>query len=377
MVWFDTGTPQQYDFAANNKKVPIWPTAESPRIDARFRLNKGQFLPAPRASKYFLRMRVDSGPDPLTRNAEINILPTGVGVLEGSTGVSTDGYEIVMKWEEVLTPEPLFNVVGMRVTMTYNHTGFPSFFQEQMLGSNHPPNYDTVEVNLILERFFGTGLFWNNSNYDPLVNTDVTIVNPLLNMYAWWTLSECVTLDPPPVGGFAEFNGVDAYIENDSPTIDTTGSWKQEFDVRLHDTGECQYLCKSFNTTRFNKIRTIDISYINRVVVFTTPLVVNQWHHIEFSYQWLTADGLYRVSVDGGPDDTAANTNFNARWNRFGKRGSQTPVGDYDFKNFKLTNGPVGSPTVYLDQPFQVNACDDGPDGRDGDTFNMTLPSCP
>jgi hypothetical protein len=194
-----------------------------------------------------------------------------------------------------------------------------------------------------------------------------------------WALSDCFLFEreaPAPID-FAQFNGVDSYIKNRSRTLDTTGSWRQEFDIRLKDTGQHHYLCKSFNTTRFCVIRETNISYINRVVTFSTPLNLNQWYHIDFRYQWLTADGLYRVAVDGGADDTAANSNFNAKWDQFGKRAAQPPVGEYDFKNFVLTNGPAAGPTVYLDQPFQVNACDAGPDSRHGDTFNMPLPSCP
>lgn len=201
---------------------------------------------------------------------------------------------------------------------------------------------------------------------------------PFVKMFDW-PMSDCFLFerDFVPEAGFARFDGIDSYIKNRSRTNDTTGAWRQEFDIRLHSTGQHHYLCKSFNTTRFNVIRPENISYINRVVVFSTPLNQDQWYHIDFRYQWVTADGLYRVSVDGGADDTAANTNFNARWDQYGKRAGQAPVGEFDLRNFKLTNGPESSPVVYLDQKFDVNACDDGPDGRDGDTFFMSLPSCP
>jgi len=194
-----------------------------------------------------------------------------------------------------------------------------------------------------------------------------------------WAISDCYEYerDAPAPLDFAIFNGVDAYIKNRSRTNDTTGAWRQEFDIRIHDLGQHHYLCKSFNTTRFNVIYDDRITYINRPIFFTTPLNLNQWYHIDFRYQWDAADGNLRVAIDGGADDIAAATNFNARWDQFGKRGGQAPVGEFDMKNFTLKNGTAVSSTVYLDQKFQTDACDDGPDGRHGDTFNMTLPSCP
>lgn len=195
------------------------------------------------------------------------------------------------------------------------------------------------------------------------------------NMFA---VSDCYDFPLlPVVGGFAVFNGVDSYIENRSPTVDTTGAWRMEFDVRIHHTGENHLLCKSFNTTRFSKIRLQDITYVGRNIVFGTPLIQDQWHHIDWRYQWDGPDGLYRVSVDGAPDDTAAGSAINVRWNRYSKRGGQVPVGDYDLKNMLFRNGTAISSVVYLDQELQLDACDDGPDGRHGDTFNMVLPSCP
>lgn len=202
--------------------------------------------------------------------------------------------------------------------------------------------------------------------------------------YVFWkaadfAISDCFEFirDAPAPVDFAEFNALDAYIHNLTPTVDTTGAWRMQFDVRLHDHVECMLLCKSFNTTRWTKIRSIDISYVNRVIVFTTPLNLEQWYHIDWRFNWDAPDGLYRVSVDGGPDDTQAGSAINVRWDRYSKRGAQLPIGWYDLKNLLFENGTALSSVVYLDQKLQVNACDDGPDARHGETFNMTLPSCP
>ena len=190
MSWFATGEPPEYDVAVANIKVPIWPTAEGPRIDPRFRFNKGQYLPAPKPSQYFIRMRVANAPGQITYNAVLNLLAISDTAIVGSTGLSPEGYSLEFRWDLFDTPDPTFDVVGHKVTITYNHTGFPSFWISHMWGSDVPALYDSVEVPLLARKVFGENGFWKDTNYDPDVNTDVTIDTVVRNMYEWWPISE-------------------------------------------------------------------------------------------------------------------------------------------------------------------------------------------
>lgn len=239
-----------------------------------------------------------------------------------------------------------------------------------------------------IRRFFefvpGTNVWhWDrdtNPNNDPPDRQEESVNFPYVDVAQFeWAMSDCFLFprDLPPVAGFARFDGIDSYIENRSVTLNTNIEWRQEFDVRLHGTGDHLYLAKSFNTTKFCLIRQAAIIYRGRIVTFSTSLNLDQWYHVDFRYEWDSPDGLYRVSVDGGADDTFASSGVADRWNRYGKKGASPVIGEFDLRNFVLTNGPSSTPVVFLDQKFDANACDDGPDARHGDTFFMSLPSCP
>jgi len=298
-------------------------------------------------------------------------------VLEGISGPHPDeGWDIKLTITNYIAPatDPDFGKSGISMRWTVTFPGEPDWSYWIMFDKDAAEFSNGIPFDIFQVLNDPIALF--DDDKDPVLNPSWVTVVP--NNFAFTAMSECwlfpELVDPE---GFAEFNGVDSYIKNRSRTNDTTGAWRQEFDVRLHDTGQHHYLCKSFNTTRFNVIYENKISYINREVTFSTSLTLNQWYHVDFRYQWDAADGLYRVAIDGGADDTAANSNFNAKWDQFGKRAGQPPVGEFDLKNFVLRNGTAASSTVYLDQNFDINACDDGPDGRHGDTFNMPLASCP
>ena len=377
MPWLEDDTPLSVTDADANRKVPSWPRDETGRIDPRFRQLYGVLMPAPRAMRHLFRC--DAGiPSPSDLfNCWVDLVPVSDTVLQGNSGPHPDeGWIVTLTVTNYQSPavDPNFGKSGIEYRWNIDNPGESSFDRWEMFDKDAPA-YLALGIPFELKRGFGFIEPLNGTDWDPVVDLWYP-ANPITS-YSWWTMSECWKFEELPEEGAAEFNGVDSYIKNRTRTIDTTGAWRQEFDVRLHAVDLCDYLCKSFNTTRYCRIGLDRIMYNNRVVFFTTSLVLGTWYHIDFRFQWDAADGLYRVAIDGGADDTAANSNINLKWDQFGKRGTQLPRGEYDFKNFVLRNGTASSSVVYLDQKMQVNACDDGPDGRDGDTFNMTLPSCP
>lgn len=377
MTWFDKGEPPEYDLAASHIKVSPWPHPDGPRIDARFRMNKGQFLPAPKPSRYFLRMRPFSGLPPITFNSLVDILPISDTELEGSTGVDPDGYSLDFKWKLFVDPDPLFSVVGHQLTITYHHVGFPDFWITGMFGSDQPADYDTVEVPLLASEPFIHPITWKDTNYDPLVNTDVTIGAPMANMFEWWPLSECLAFAEPAGVGFAEFNEVNTYKW---PVIapNYTDGWRFEYDIRLRshastneimgthtNTLESHYWSGRFCSWRGSNIDTGSL------------LPLDTWLHVDFDYEWQTAGStLLRCFRDGVPVGTKFVSTGIAYGYQLGQRGP-TLSGFFELRNFKLFYGNEAAPDIGYDFPMQVDACDVSPNLLGGTTTGMALPSCP
>lgn len=377
MPWFDPQpTPAELAFwllpEGQPHKVSRWPRPNSSRaLDARYRLDGTVPGGDATASNYLIKVDRSGSNDPIPFPDDIRYghfdIPTQVpfGLTIEMVPDPFDGMIAAVN----IDYDPSAPIGGgpaivatIHLETTAQPFGFDIFYEWALSGPRpwrYDPDFETYPWSHRSHANLGD---W------PWVDTEVYLR----------AVSDCYEFRPPVVpGGHAAFNGVDSYIKNRSRTNDTTGAWRQEFDIRLNALDPCDYFCKSFNTTRYCQITPTQIGWIGRFVTFTTPLVVGTWYHIDFRYQWDGADGLYRVAVDGGADATAANSNFNAKLDQFGKRASQAPRGTFDLKNFLFRNGTAVSSTVYLDQPFALDACDAGPDGRHGDTFNMTLPSCP
>lgn len=378
MPWLDDGQPQSIVDALNNTKKALWPRDETNRSDARFRHLLGEGMPYPRPSRWVVRIVPDTALPTVFRNGWLDLSAISDTVLTGSTGMSAEGYQMDLTLTSYgTTVDPNFGFNGIEYDLTFLSAGGDTFFYKYMIPVDEPTFfYETIPLDWL----------WSPDQFNEYqyVTTDYTLGmqpdfpnNNLGHALSLFSVSECWSFPAPPVAGFAEFNGIDAYIENRSITLNTNTQWRHEFDIRLHENPDVLYLAKSFNTTKYCLISPVRIIYRGRIVTFSTALNLNQWYHIDFRYEWLSADGLYRVAIDGGADDTLAHTGVADRWDRFGKRGSSTVIGKFDMRNFVLTNGPASSAVVFLDQNFDVNACDAGPDGRDGDTFFMSLPSCP
>jgi len=350
-------------------KIGRWPHPNTPRANAWFIMRGSKFLAHTAHRRLFcwdMQDTIDPGGFPDWQNfGWYDLVADAPSELSAESDTNIDGW---ISKEEItyFATLPLAGTEGTEVKMRLEHPASGHFVE---LIFEHPSDTDQWQ--------------WDKSGNPDNRNPDsfTQSVNfPYLTVGNFeWAISDCFRFPrvaPAPLD-FAVFNGVDSYIKNRSATLNTNVEWRQEFDIRMHTSGDNLYLAKSFNTTKYCLISIARIVYRGRVTTFTTALNLNQWYHIDFRYEWLSPDGLYRVAVDGGADDTFASTGVVDRWDQFGKRGASTFIGEFDMKNFVLTNGPSSSPVVFLDQKMQADACDDGPDGRHGDTFNMTLPSCP
>ncbi len=378
MPWLDDGTPQSIVDALANTKKSLWPRDETNRSDARFRHLLGDGMPYPRPQRWVIRIIPDLGLPTVFLNGWLDLAAVSDTVLTGSTGMSAAGHQMDLDITSYAdTTDPNFGFNGIEYRLTFLGIGGDTFWYAYMVPINETSFfYETIPLDWL----------WENDQFNQYEHSATNYVlgmqpewlnNNLGHALGLFSVSECWVFPAPAGPGFASFNGTTSYIKNRSLTVDTMNSWRQEFDIRLNATDDCDYLAKSFNGIRVCRIGPNEISYIGRSVTFSTPLVVGTWYHIDFRFQWSVFDVTYRVSVDGGPDDLGPNSNRPAQWDQFGRRGTKASRGEYDFKNFVLTRGPDSSPLVFLDQKFQTDACDDGPDARDGDTFFMTLPSCP
>ena len=190
MVWFDDGDPAEFITASTNFKIGLWPISNGPRIDPRFRLRNGEGKPAPRGSQFFVRFQIEDGPPAVYKNCLIPMAPIGDQELEGTSGVSADGYEFILRIKSWTTGDPIFGDRGHEHQITYKHDGFPDFFVRQMYGV--PFGSGVLDLNIKVENPFWTERLGPDSyidDYDPLVNTDVDVLI-MQDNWQHWPLSE-------------------------------------------------------------------------------------------------------------------------------------------------------------------------------------------
>ena len=377
MTWFANDDAVEYLFAKDNTKVSLWPHSETVRIDPRFRLINGEAKPAPRGSQYFVRFKIDDGPPAVFKNCLVPLLPIGDQELEGSSGVSTDGFEFILRIKSWVTPDPVFSVFGFESHITYKHAGFPDFFVRQMYGTTDPASAPTLALKVELPKWFETmGPFWFSSDYDPLVNTDVNVAI-MQNNWFHWPLSECIDLTPVAPQGMAEFNGTSSTYLLDTFNTGSPARWRFEYDIKAQSAAEIVVLGFSGSALVLQNWSGRFCAWRSFIVDTGSALPIGTWVHIDFDYEWdLAGSNLMRVFKDGVPSGTALNLATIAAGDQFGKKGA-TITGFFDLKQFKLLKGGVAAPTVEIECPMDVDACDLGPYLLGGTTFDMTLPSCP
>lgn len=190
MTWFADGAPPEFITARDNKKIALWPFSGLTRIDPRFRLINGEGKPAPRGAQYFVRFIFDDGPPQVIKNCVIPMAAIGDQELEGTSGVSGDGFEFILNIKSWTTPDPVNSVFGFEYEITYKHAGFPDFFIRQMQGTTDPVAAETLAIQVESPTWDqGAGPFWFSTDYDPLINTDVTVAVMQDNWF-WWPVSE-------------------------------------------------------------------------------------------------------------------------------------------------------------------------------------------
>ncbi|GAH92101.1 unnamed protein product, partial [marine sediment metagenome] len=100
------------------------------------------------------------------------------------------------------------------------------------------------------------------------------------------------------------------------------------------------------------------------------------WNEIRLEYNWSIPGATFEAWVNGSKAGSLASAPQLLPMDNIGWLNGIGP-GDFDLRNFKLTDGTPVVPRVFIDLPLEINACDLGVDAQKGTTHNMDLPSCP
>ena len=322
-------------------------------------------------------MKLTSGPNPVIYNASVNVLAVSDTLLQGSTGVSADDFEIVFEVELFEFPivEPVLGTSGIRYRLILKHGGFPDFVWNQMF--RRVEDGGALFVPLLQDKKWAVSHLGEYSNYDPAVFTYITITPPY-EIYEWWPISECMTFPAPPPSGFASMNGVDSWVKFTTWFPNGTTRFLWEYEIRpTAPVSNLSIRGDSTNGAFFMGHATpTNAVWWNRSVNLTPGLVTGIWQSCRMEHDWSIPGDFYTFWIDGVQNGQNAGT-FTPSWfDEIGKVGPNFR-GTFDLRNIKHTTGTPAAPNVILDFPLLVDACPVVGLPIKGTTFNMTLPSCP
>lgn len=379
MAWLENGTPSSVSDAFVNNKVAWHPQPNSLRINPRYRMLPGAGLPCAMAQRHLMRILPNGGVEGEIFNGWLDVVPISDDVLEGSTGLSPEGYELqlqVIDYGLVLDPVSLSH--GIVMLWTFSKTGETPFFVRYIRRAPLYPGQNGVTPNMI--ELFGVKLPapFITTDFDPLIHTWWTN-EPSEQYYEWTTMSECWQFPEPPIeDGFAEFNGVDAYLSITPDSIAFSGVWKWEFDIRIRSFLNCWPLQSGSLWHVRGGVDATNVVIQNNGVPHGGAITLDTWHHVVLQRGWGPAvSGLSELFVD---DTFIADNMTNNTGGPFHYMGGNAPQGrgnwgDFDLR-YMLIQTDNGDILTVLDMDLTIDACDDSPQQMVGTTFNMDLLSC-
>jgi hypothetical protein len=377
LPWLADGAPPEYVWAWANKEIPAWPAPNGPRIDSRFRFNYGEYLPAPRPSKFFVRFVTGIGVSEKISNGWVDLMAVSDTLLQGTIPANAEGYSITFEIELFEDPvkEPFFGKSGIRNQIILHRAGFPDLYWRQLGFAESDGGVPFVTLKLRKE-FTVIQQPFDYTNYDPLIHTYVQTTF-LAQLFEYFPLSECVVF-PVTEEGFAECNGVDSYVLFNTffPLVATR--FKMEFDIRRTgaDTQLVAFGYTGFGSFFYGFNDHHNFQWWNQTFFLPDGLVLVDWNHVRIEYDWSIPGGSYSIWIDDVLQITQAGAFVTWVWDEIGRRGNII-AGAFDIKNAKLWDGTPGSPNLLIDVPLTGDACAVVPPTIKGTTFNMMLPSCP
>lgn len=375
MPWFDPNpSVANLDFwrswpARNRRLVPTWPVPGTIRIDPKYRLHHchGDMLAiASRWGLWFTRISVPYDPDDigLAGVGWWDALVRGVDHLGFTTAQSVDGFtcDVNIKAFDQLPTQPLPGV-EVQIDMTHPVHGLQTQRGEWPKTALHDAFRWDINTRL-----------WDG---DPKWYWPVVFSSPEpIRRIELFAADECFEFPFLPVG-FAEFNGIDAYIALTQNLPSTNSPFIIELEVSWNAVNEQPFFGIG-SSGGFGGMRTNDdftLGNLRRATSFTPTLDTWYTWRLEFEQN---GQLRYDLIIDGNNVwGQVTNRQFLA-FNRIGayKQGVGGSLwADCKIRNLKFWDGAPPSTTLQLDMPLIENALDLSSNANHGTTFNMDLPS--
>jgi hypothetical protein len=379
MPWLEDVSSERYDEIRFSRKVGGWPKPGTQRIGGFFRFIQVHGFPRAIASRYFFKFTPFEGE--LTNLwCWLDIDQVSEDKLQGASGLSADGREVILEVEQYNPPavDPNLGISGVTWRMHWLRAGFGPWY----LSYTWPTFVPTIgAAPYVIFKEPGTFSPWAPSNnWIGTSPKDWTSDPPQQNM-TWFSISECYDIEPAPPGpGFAQGNGIDAYVQLDSVTGPIVNRWEWSGDFYYRSFVRAFALCHGGAAGNITGISATHAYFATISVPHGGAIPLDTWVNIRVERSWQSPVGaLMKVFLDDVEVGSAVQGNPSRVFDRMiGGRGTvPEQFGNFDCKNFKLQTGTPETPVIELQMPLENNACDEGPAGNNGSTFNMPLPSCP
>ena len=363
LTWIFPGAP------GAKHKVGQWPHPNTNRVDARFRLRTTIDLASTAYRRLFSWEMKDTTDAPAFPDwiewGEWDLLVSVEGTIAATSDTNSFGWVASIEIKE-FTTLPTAGVPGILLTLKAEHAASGHF-------RTHYFEFEEATNQWFYDRDIGSDfLGWAATDE----SANFPYATPLALDYA---MSDCFLFPriAPPPGGFADFNGIDAYIGFNDYTNVTNQRIELTFDVWLRDTGELALLGPLFSSSKYVMFRPGGIAWRSSAVVWSPDLPFGEWLSIRAEFNWQDPGTNWKVYSN----DVLLGTNpihgaSGLRFNQLGRRGSIIQ-GNFQLKNLVLKDTDPAAPRIMWDCLLQVDACDTGEKTLKGTTFNMDLASCP
>lgn len=382
MPWFDirpTSAQTDYWRVTPNEvtqHISDWPATNSKRVNALYRLrymrNDAIF---PSASRFYLEFDTGgpkSGGLPLLHQnwGWMDVEPDGEDHLVGTAGLDLLGFNASI---DITAMESLPVAATPGILDKYRIT--------EPLGGWFEITYEHPRDSV--------SSWWVPRMSEPALGTGTTVTTDELN----WpydtlaaaqrrnTVSECYSFPFPPGGGFARFNGSNAWIELTNLTPNVAGTWQWQADIFIRSRNGAWIMAHQTSGSSRTGYNITNGNWVTANVATTPIAPLNTWFQLRMEREWSVPTGNHmKVFFDGVQVGSTLRPNFQTQFNTLGGNRPGTPpfqFGDFDMKNLLFRIGGPSSPSTILDMPLVDNTCDLGPLENHGIPHNMLLPGCP
>lgn len=376
MSWW-TVTPAELSEIRSKYNVSVWPQPNSERVDVNFRFQWCDPNASAVADRWFCGVKYEADIE-LEFFAVVDLLAIGQSHLFGESGADADDRTIQVEVKEfpVSAPHPFFGFGGTSIDIGLARPGFDTSHVEKFFP--FPAVVGSPILTGSITNLGGSLLGPWERVYDDGLNP--TIPFPGFLRWKCNTVSSCWDLpgEATEFGvGFAEFNGVDAYVQLDVPLTSTNAPFIYELEFRLHTLHQYPFMGREAAGGFLGHALNNNLLFgnLNRPTTYVADVGV--WHKWRLEFEQ-TGPLSYDLLVDDINVWSQVTNRQSIRFQNLGvfrHNTTGTQWADLDMRNLKIWSGAAPSTIVELDMPLIVNALDFGPNLNHGTTFNMDLPS--